>query len=46
MFNPLKVDKGHREKGLIDNGACASAMTTDFFEKLKPEYSNTISELQ
>ena len=46
MFNPLKVEKGHRQKGLIDNGASASAMTADFFEKLESESSNTISELQ
>ena len=46
MYIPLKVENALRRKALIDTGASANAMPADFYEKLKTECPNPISELQ
>ena len=45
MHTPLKFGK-LRRKTLIDTGACANAMPAEFYEKLKNESSDSISDLQ
>ena len=45
MYIPLKFGK-LRRKTLIDTGACANAMPAEFYEKLKNESSDSISDLQ
>ena len=44
MYVPLKNDV--RRKALIDTGACANAMPADFYEILKRQRPNSVSELQ
>ena len=46
MYIPLKFENELRRRALIDTGACANAMPADFFQKLKEESPNSISELQ
>ena len=46
MYIPLKFENNVRRKALIDTGACANAMPADFYEKLKTQCPNSISELQ
>ena len=46
MYIPLKIENGVRRKALIDTGACANAMQADFYEKLKTQCSNSVSELR
>ena len=45
MYIPLKFGN-LRRKALIDTGACANAMPIEFYEKLKNESSDSLSELQ
>ena len=35
MYIPLKFENDVKRKALIDTGACANAMPTDFYEKLR-----------
>ena len=46
MYIPLKFDNDIRRKALVDTGACANAMPADFYEKLKKQSPESISELQ
>ena len=46
MYIPLKFENDVRRKALIDTGACANAMPADFYEKLKTQCPNSVSELQ
>ena len=46
MYIPLKFEKDVHQKALIDTGACANAMTADFYEKLKTHCPNSVSEIQ
>ena len=46
MFIPLKFENDVRRKALIDTGRCANAMPADFYEKVKTQSPNSISELQ
>ena len=46
MYVPLKFENDVRQKALIDTGACANAMPADFYEKLKTQCPNSVSELQ
>ena len=46
MYIPLKFENKLRRRALIDTGACANAMSADFYTKLKEESPNNISELQ
>ena len=46
MYIPLKFENDVRRKALIDTGACANAMPAHFYEKLKTQCPNSVSELQ
>ena len=46
MYIPLKFENDVLRKALIDTGACANAMPANFYEKLKTQCPNSISELQ
>ena len=45
-YIPLKYENDIRGKTLIDTGACANAMPADFYEKLKTQCPNSISETE
>ena len=46
LYIPLNFEIDVRRNAPIDTGACANAMRADFYEKLKPQCPNSISELQ
>ena len=45
MYIPMKFGN-LRRRALIDTGACANAMPSEFYEKLKNESPDSLSELQ
>ena len=46
MYLPLKFENDVKRKALIDTGACANAMPTDFYEKLREAFPNSVLELR
>ena len=46
MYIPVNFENDVCRKALIDNRACANAMPANFYEKLKTQCPNSISELQ
>ena len=46
MYLPLKFDNEVKRKALIDTGACANAMSTNFYEKVREASPNSLSDLK